>query len=60
MIDRDAFVAQLDAVRVFESHQEQFVSTIYSYGQRKTVATLHALADLIERREFEFRAETVH
>ena len=60
MIERESLMAELDAARVFEVHQEQFISTIYIYGERKTVATLHALADLIESREFAFTAETVH
>ena len=60
MIERDSLMAELDAARVFEAHQDQFASTIYLYGQRKTVATLHALADLIESRKFEFIAQTAH
>ena len=60
MIERESLMAQLDAAKVFEAHQDQFASTIYLHGQRKTVAKLHALADLIESREFSFRTETFH
>ena len=60
MIEHDGRMAQLDAAKVFEAHQEQFASTIYLYGQAPTVATLRALADLIEGREFAFTSETVH
>ena len=60
MIERESLMAQLDAAMFFEAHQDQFAATVYLHGQAPTVATLRALADLIEGREFEFIAQTFH
>ena len=54
MMDHDSLVAELDAARVFEIHGREIAATVYIYGQRKTVETLHALAVLIEQSEFAF------
>jgi len=60
MIDRDSLMAELDAARLLEAHGDQIAATVYEYGQRATVATLRALATIIEDSEFAFTAETFH
>ena len=54
MIEREHLMAELDAAKVFDAHGKEIAATVYIYGQAPTVATLHALAVLIEQSEFTF------
>ena len=52
--------AESAAEQVMDAHGQQISVAGYQHGQQAIVHTLRALADLIERSEFEFQAEWIH